>query len=310
MKRKVVKQGSSTLMVSLPSDWAKRYRITKGDELDMQEQGRSLLVTTHKDFSISSTSVDVDDLEPMIMRTFAALYKAGYDELKVTFSDAAYGNPKNVVAIQNALRHEISSFEIVEQGKNHCLVKNIEGTLEEGFEPILRRTFMLLITMAEDSLVAIKGNDLEDLNRLKALEESNNRLTTFCRRLLSKQGYRDHKKIQFIYHIIEELEHIADQYKYLFDYLLQPENKRLKLTKETLQYYEQTNKMLRMYYDLFYKFDKKTLVALARLRKSLMDDVNRRIERARRKDAIVLHYLVLQVQTIFEMVEPYLSMVL
>jgi phosphate uptake regulator len=310
MKRKVVKQGTSTLMVSLPSDWAKRFKVTKGDELEMEERGRSLLITTRREFAISSTEVNVDDLEPMIMRTFAALYKAGYDEIKVTFSDSAYSNPKNVVGIQHALRNEISSFEIVEQGKNHCIVKNIEGTLEEGFEPILRRTFMLLLTMAEDSLRAIKDGDLEDLNRLRSLEESNNRLTTFCRRLLSKQGYRDHKKIQFIYHIIEELERIADQYKYLFDYLLLPANKKLKLSKETLHYYEQTNRMLRLYYELFYTFDKKTLVALARLRKHLMDDVNGRIEHAGRKDVVVMHYLVIQVQAIFEMVEPYLSLVL
>ena len=35
MKRKVVQQGPSTLMVSLPAKWAKRLGIKKGDEINI-----------------------------------------------------------------------------------------------------------------------------------------------------------------------------------------------------------------------------------------------------------------------------------
>ena len=36
MKRKVVKQGKSTLMISLPSKWVKDNNINRGDEIDLQ----------------------------------------------------------------------------------------------------------------------------------------------------------------------------------------------------------------------------------------------------------------------------------
>ena len=292
-------------MISIPSDWARKFGIRKGDELEIIEEERRFFVSTQKELTKKSTEINIDNLEPMVLRTIASLYKAGYDEVKVTFSD-----PEQVMQVQNSLKNEIAGFEIVEQGKTYCIIKNIEGPLEEGFEPILRRTFILLLTMAEESLEAIRKQDYADLQRLRFIEDSNNRFTTFCRRALSKKGYKDQAKIQFIYHIIDQLEKIADQYKYLFDYLMKEENAKHKLSAETLSYFQNTNKMLRNYYELFYNFDKAKVAEIGKLRKKLVQNVGSMLENAGRKDAVVLHYLVLQVQEIFELVEPYLAMVL
>ena len=38
MKRKINRVGPNTLTVSLPSKWAKRYGLRKGDEINLEEQ--------------------------------------------------------------------------------------------------------------------------------------------------------------------------------------------------------------------------------------------------------------------------------
>ncbi|MBW2987388.1 AbrB/MazE/SpoVT family DNA-binding domain-containing protein, partial [Candidatus Woesearchaeota archaeon] len=45
MKRKVVKQGSATLTVSLPTSWTKKYNIKPGDEIEMEVQDKAILIT-------------------------------------------------------------------------------------------------------------------------------------------------------------------------------------------------------------------------------------------------------------------------
>ena len=300
MRRKIVKQGSSTLMVSIPSKWASKFKLKKGDELEIDEKERHLVISTEKEFKNNEIEVNIDNLSPMVLRVIASLYKSGYDKVKITYSES-----KMINDIQNALKNEISGFEIIEQTKNYCILKKIEEGVSEGFDPILRRTFMLLLTMAEESGQAIKKNDFESLKQLRFLEEVNNRLTTYLRRNLSKYGYNKHNKIQFIYFIIEELERIADQYKYLFDYLL--EKPKLQISKETFDYYSEINLMIRNYYELFYKFDKKLIAKIGNQRKILTKDLNKSLEKGS-SDAVIMHYLITIMNIVFEMIEPYLSL--
>ena len=48
MRRKLVKQGNATLMISLPSKWAKENKLDKGDEIILNEYGRDLIVSTEE----------------------------------------------------------------------------------------------------------------------------------------------------------------------------------------------------------------------------------------------------------------------
>ena len=46
MKRKVIKQGPATLMISLPSKWAKNIGLKQGDEVELIEKGNGLLISS------------------------------------------------------------------------------------------------------------------------------------------------------------------------------------------------------------------------------------------------------------------------
>ena len=51
MQRKVNQIGPSTLMVSLPSKWAKRYNVRKGDSVEVTEEGKSLHIYPERNTS-------------------------------------------------------------------------------------------------------------------------------------------------------------------------------------------------------------------------------------------------------------------
>ena len=46
MKRNIVKQGHSTLMVSIPMKWVKKYNLKKGMQVDVEDNGRDLIIST------------------------------------------------------------------------------------------------------------------------------------------------------------------------------------------------------------------------------------------------------------------------
>jgi len=48
MKRKIIKQGPSTFMISLPKKWAEKHRIDKGAEIEIEEMEGYLLVKPEK----------------------------------------------------------------------------------------------------------------------------------------------------------------------------------------------------------------------------------------------------------------------
>jgi len=48
MRRKLVKQGAATMMVSLPSKWVKDQKLKKGDEVEVSEAEGRLQITTEK----------------------------------------------------------------------------------------------------------------------------------------------------------------------------------------------------------------------------------------------------------------------
>ncbi|MBI2654801.1 phosphate uptake regulator PhoU [Candidatus Woesearchaeota archaeon] len=303
IKRRVIQIANSTQLISLPRKWSVKYGVKKGDELEIEENGNSLQINTDKEFTVEKVELDISDLDPMILRSVVALYKRGVDEIRITFD-----KPELIDSIQKAIGKEAVGYEITEQGKNYCIIKHVSGELED-FEPVLRRTFLLLTSMANESLTSIKKGEFENLKNIAFLEEANNRFTTTCRRFLNKKGYVNNKKIGPLYYIIEEMENIADQYKYLCDYIYSMKSKKIKLSKEVIEMYEKTNEMLNLFYEIFYKFDKQKLVTIGNQRKILVDRFLSLFgKNTNNIEKIVIYHIFTIMQKIFCLVGPYLVM--
>jgi phosphate uptake regulator len=299
MKRKVIQIADSTQLISLPRKWCIEHNIKKGDELDVEPAGNTIVINSSPTPRVESTTIRLKDFGVLAPRCIHSLYKKGVDEIRINFE-----SPDDLAIIQNSLKNETVGYEIVEHTDEHCLIKNVSGQIE-GFDPLLRRTFLLTITLAEDGFEAIKSKNMGKLRNVVSLEQSNNRLTTMCRRSLNKFGSEQYSKIGPIYYIVESLEKIADQYKYLYTYMLRPDVQKHKVNPKALAMLADVNEMFKLFYETFYKLDQEKISRLGTIRKHVVDNWHTMFSKTKNPaELFLLHNTVVLMQKIFDLVGP------
>ncbi len=258
MKRKAVQHGPSSLTVSLPSRWVKNNNVKKGDELNVDEVGTVLKVYPGKQQLLTKkTRVDFSNIDQEAIRVIlSVLYEAGHDEIIISFKDS-----ETIKTIQRTISPTLLGYEVIEQRDNVCVVKNVTGDHVSELNMLIRRAFLVTLSLAENSLQEIKKKKREKLEELLVLEKTNNKLTNYCHRLLNKKPWKD-KKIIYTYLIIWVFESICDDYRDLIKTILK--NKKMNFTKDFFRKYNEINNLLRGYYDLFYKYSDEEFMKLRR----------------------------------------------
>jgi phosphate uptake regulator len=288
MKRKVIQIAESTQLISLPRKWAQLHNIKKGDELEISEEGSILKINADKDMQFEKATLHLSTPENFMKRSISTLYKQGYDEIDITFDDAA------VVDLIQAEVGELLGLEIVNQTEKSCVLKNIAQGLDTEFDNILRRIFLITISMAKDSYEAIEKGDLERLDDIAKIEKTNNKLVIFCERLLNKKGYKDYKKVCFLYNLVNNLERLADEYRDICDYMYS--NKKAKVGKDTMQIYKGCNDLFEFFYKIFYNYSLDDVVGYRKKRIEIESKAYSLLKTKESTDIIFLHYLLIIVK--------------
>jgi phosphate uptake regulator len=302
MRRKVIQIAGSTQLVSLPRQWALRYKIQKGAELDIQEEGDHLIVRADSEPQEKKAELDISNLGEMIPRSISAFYKKGVDSLRIKYTD-----PALISVIHQALAKDTVGFEILEQGETHCTIKNVGGKSSE-FHPIMRRAFLLLNTVSDECISLLRKGKYDALMNLSYLEEANNRFTTTAMRYLNTVGSgADIEKVGPMYFIVETLEQLADQYKYLCQHFskLNPEKDRIK--KEVLDFFEHSCGIVRTFSELFYKFDHDKLNQMRKNRDRLINTAHTLLKgKPANQDIWLTHHAIVLVQRSFQAIDSLL----
>lgn len=298
MKRKVIQHGPSTLVISIPSAWVKKYNINKGDELNIDDIGKKIIIKTENKEESQIKEISYEDYPNMISRVIHAYYKNGTDQIVIKFKDQ-----KSISEIQKSLNKETVGYEIIEQKRNHCIIRQIAPALGD-YKTLLRRTFLSLISFSEEISESIKSDDIGRLKDALILEETNNRLTTMIRRNINKSETEE-KMTGPLYYIVEDLENLCDEFKYMLLYLI--EKKNTACSKEVMEIYDNVTVLLKEYYKLYYKFDERYVVNISEKRKSLIKKSIMMLEKEENaNNKIMLHHCITITQKIFCMVGPYL----
>ncbi len=303
MKRKVIQLAGRTLVVSLPSEWAKKYHIEKGDDIEVIESGKSITYATSTNKEEGKIALHLKGEPEFMKRRINVAYKRGFDELELSYDDG-----KTIKLIQIELS-TLVGFEITHHGKNSCIVKNIAETLESEFDTILRRVFLMLLELAENSYEAVKKKEYSKLAEIRLAEETNDKFTNLLKRILNKRGPRDPKTGNLLYCIVWELEKIADQYEKMCN-ALEHMPATFALRKGTLRLYQDVNSFLRLFYELFYKFSEEEGSRFTAMKKELEDKAKALLGSAPQSEIILLHYLDILIMRIHEIAGPYYGMVL
>ena len=298
--RKLISFGKSSFVISLPKDWIEKNKLEKGNNVSLQYSGDDLILSskTEKEDIIEVINLDISGLDSMGKRAIGAAYKAGYDQINISFATS-----EQLQNIQDVLNDSCIGFEIINQETKSVIAKKISKDMTSEFDGVLRRTFLFLKSMTEDSLEAIKKQDKEALRGIIIKDAMIDKFTDFCRRVLNKSLYKN-KKMSPLYCIIENLEKVGDIYADICEELY---NKNLKLSKEVLDIYEDLNDFFAYFYDLFYKFDLKNMRSFGELRKNINKKLNDRFDKTPKQEIRVLFYLQTLSDMIFNMNGPLMS---
>ena len=271
MRRKIIKQGAATLTISLPAKWTKRFNLKGGDEVEVSEHDRDLLVSSYKAAEKKREMLDLTKTEKMLKRFIAAKYLKGADEIEVKFNTLEKSR-----IVQQRVK-EMIGMEVVEQGKGSLVIKDITGAAEQNFDPLLKRVFYMLNAVTEESLKSLKQQET-DLEYLEDMESNINRFTDYCMRLLNKQGHPDLSKTPMYFSLVVLLEQLADEHKRFLQSITKGKSP---LPADLVRIYEKIHRLFRINEQLAGAFSHEKACSAAGLRDEIIAELEKRIEKAK-----------------------------
>jgi len=241
MNRSIIKLGASTLVVSLPKTWTKRYGLNARDEVIVEERGKQLTLSTEKDTALERATLALDELAPLHNYALLSLYIRGVDEIEVTSK-----KPEYISALTEHPLPQFIGYEIIEQTKNRALIKDVSGIANLELNTLFRRIFLLLLSMSEEIVNAFSSG--QSTSHVISIDQNVNKFTNLALRILNKRGADQYTQTATIYHIVCQLESIGDDYKSIASITLSCDQTLVKLLRKN-------HELLRKTYELFFTFD-------------------------------------------------------
>jgi phosphate uptake regulator len=281
MKRRIIKQGHNTLTVTLPSKWVQLFNLKPGDEIEINERENGLFLSTEKHDDELKTEIDITGFDiATIWKYIMSVYREGYDEVKITFDPTKkYGHPRKFFTSESTdirygknadhtpyevlrvMASRFIGFEIIEHHKNYCIMKNMAVLTSKEFDPSLRRVFLLLQQMGEETLESLKKNDPKIVSHMRDIDINVDKFVDYCVRVLNKTGFKDVKKAHLLFSVLYLLELLGDEFKNLSGHLLRDMKKSP--SKEIIELAERSLKQVNDFYSLYYNFTRENLIAIS-----------------------------------------------
>jgi len=126
MKRKIIKQGPSSFMITLPKDWIRQKEIMKGQELNVEIAGETVIISIEG----GDTDKGILDLEfnELDLEQIHTLYSQGFSGVNIQFkSEKEFKKIKKII-------DTLTGADILERGKNkvNILFYDLKINLEKN----------------------------------------------------------------------------------------------------------------------------------------------------------------------------------
>ncbi len=249
MERKVIQLAGRTLVVSLPSKWARKYHVKKGDTIQVEDQDNALIISSEKRETNKKVTIDVGGMVSIIKRSLGALYKIGYDEFEVIYS-----SKEEFSVCQEVVREEFLGFEIVHHGKNRIVVKNVTSVNFEDFDVMFKRIFFIIKEMGQSLVESWQESDYDWIKSIVLRDKDINKIDDFCRRVLNQRGHPKYKLTAPLYYIVEQLERVGDVYR---DMAKEINMGKIKASNDHLELLKRINAYFNDFFEFYYSFNLK-----------------------------------------------------
>lgn len=279
MERKLVRQGAATLMVSLPAKWTRQFNLGKGDVVGVSEEDSSLIITAGKVAEKKVKSVEAKKGK-FLRRLIFMPYREGYDKIKIAFDDL------KIMSDIEKVVEMLMGFEIIDQGPNFCVIGSVSAEIEQSFENVLRRCFLLIKSMANESYDALQKKEFEKMRSIGDMERSVHRYCDFTMRIINRTWMKPKPEITRTYWIIIIIKEISDILAETCNYM---HDKKPRLSKEMDKFYKKTVNLVDRLSEIYYKHEIEDLLLFKKNINSAIDSGKKLISR---QGSIIVHNLL------------------
>ena len=287
MKRKIIQLAKNTLVVSIPHELVKKYNIKKKDEVSIIENGESMTVRFDKKLEEKKIEINIDEMNKKLVKDLLFFANTlGYDEITLKY------NEDMDLSFLEDLTNQIEGLAIMNQTETSSNFKHISEESSEQFDEVLGRAFEVTSSLADSLLKIIKKENYARLNNLVALENSNNKLTSHCSRILIKGDYKDPSKTPFLFTLNWNLEIIADFYRRICWDLTSNNKPKKKLSPKTIKSIKMVNNLFHQYQELFKKLSTKGIIESFKLKNEIGVLVGEIFNEKKGIDINVAHYVM------------------
>lgn len=171
--RKVMRLGMSSLVVSVPKEWADKYKLDSESRLVLIPQSDGSLALYPESIPREKTQTITLDTNPndppgLLEQRIVAAYLTDFNEIHV--------KSKGVISSEQRerLRHYLrllTGYQIMESSSSHLLLMNVARISEIDVERAIHRAHSISVSMIKDALKALKDRDTNLARTVIGLEE-------------------------------------------------------------------------------------------------------------------------------------------
>ncbi|MFH1917232.1 MAG: hypothetical protein ABIJ21_08285 [Nanoarchaeota archaeon] len=251
--------GRQSFTVTLPIEWVKDNRLEKSRIVELAVVGKKVIISANEPDE-KLLVIDGDVYSSVMIKVLQHVFRLGRNEVKIRYSDEAV--LKDVEEIIEGL----IGYEILEVKDDYVIIRDITRESEE-FKAVLRRIFLLLLELSES------GPGV----KLNSLDKNVKKLINYCQRIIMLRGHTDYQKTPAYYLLLDRLEKLGDEFRWYIT------------TKAKHKQYLEMKKLLRVAYNLFYKFDSKEYARSQAKTYLLLQEI--RLEKKTDRSIVHLHNL-------------------
>tara|TARA_Y100000310_G_scaffold202976_1_gene203219 strand:- start:7 stop:897 length:891 start_codon:yes stop_codon:yes gene_type:complete len=249
--------------------WVKKIGLREEGEVDIDELNNNLVVSAEggqeeaKRIAVDLSELDRSTYEKII----TALYVSGYDEIEFTSSSPELPDLKlkkdfPLRKVVNLYINRFVGFEIVSQTENKIVVKSVSKESPEEFDTILRRIFFLILEFQEVLLASLdkKNSNLHEMGY-----ESYDHIYKFrnyAERLLMKDGKMSLEEQKNYVALLNGLQEINHHTRFCCEDVALLKS----VSAPSDEIIRSVVKMVRLFYELAYTFDFRTLQKIIAVR--------------------------------------------
>ena len=243
MKRKVVQQGPSTLMITLGAEYTRKQNITKGIELDVLEVGNSLLVRPPRQEK-EQVEIHADGNIINLKSQLMTFYFYGIDVISIRF------DPQHRKEILEAVEHTVAKhllgMVVKRKEPDFCVVESFSESGPMKLDEAINTSLRKIIRNAELCVKAFRTKQ----ELVEEITENHDYVKqfSFCaHRLLNKGGHIDITLLTAYTRAIDKIVEISNHLRHIAKH-----HSSQKHSKISIEGMEQLQELLNLMYQAFY----------------------------------------------------------